>query len=94
MNAQNSKLDITSATVIKPTEGRLVGLSVLVAGAVGAVYDATSTTGNTAANETFVIPAVVGYYKLDGMPHFRGIVIAPGAAQVVSAFFSPMDGAE
>jgi hypothetical protein len=76
-----SAFNVTAATVVKATPGRLAKISVLVAGAVGAAYDSITTSGNTAANEVFVIPATVGVYDID-VPCLTGIVIAPGAAQV------------
>ena len=82
-----SSLNITSAAVVKANPGVLVTITVLVAGAAGAAYDATSTSGNTAADQICVIPATVGIYTLQ-WPCFNGIVIAPGASQVVSVAYS------
>ena len=79
--------NITAATVVKAAPGRLAFVSVLVAGAAGAVYDSISTSGNSAANEVFVIPAAVGIYYLD-WPLATGLVVAPGAAQVVAISYS------
>ena len=83
-----STLDIAAATVVKNTPGLLITVSVLVAGAVGAIYDSISTSGNTAENTIGVIPAVVGIYQFNSFPCFNGIVVAPGAAQVVSVSYS------
>jgi hypothetical protein len=82
-----SSLDVTAASVVKATPGVLVTITVLVAGAAGAAYDSTSTSGNTAADQICVIPAAVGIYALN-WPCFNGIVIAPGASQVVSVAYS------
>jgi hypothetical protein len=84
----SATLNVTAATVIKPQPGRVFTINVLVAGAAGAVYDSVSTSGNTAANEVAVIPATVGPINLNAFPFANGIVIAPGAAQVVSVSWS------
>lgn len=80
----DATLNITATTVIKPTSGRVQRVQVLVAGsAAGAVYDSTSTSGNTAANQVGVIPNAVGSYLID-MPVMQGIVLAPGAGQTLA----------
>lgn len=78
-----SKLDITTATVVKPAQGILICFNVTTAGAVGAIYDLASTSGVGATNLIAVIPAVVGVYCGE-FPFFAGLVVVPGAAQVVS----------
>lgn len=83
-----STLDVTTATVIKASPGRVYTVSVLVAGAAGAIYDSTSTSGNSAANQIGVIPAAVGPVNLNAFPCANGIVVAPGAAQVLSIAWS------
>jgi len=89
MTGQGTKtfFDIAAATVIKSAAGRIAKVSVIVAGSTnGAIYDATSTSGNTAANQLAVIPEAVGVYLID-MPAFNGIVIAPGTSQVVTVSY-------
>lgn len=78
--------NITAATVVKATPGRLVRINVLVAGAAGTANDCATTGSAAVGNEIAVIPAAVGTYVLDH-PCAAGIVIAPGAAQVVSVSF-------
>lgn len=85
--ANSSRLDVTAATVVKSTPGYVVTVNVLVAGAVGAIYDSVSTTGNSALNQIAAIPAVVGTYAIN-FPAKVGIVVAPGAAQVVSVAYN------
>ena len=82
----SSLLNITAATVVKTGVGRVVKISVTTAGAAGAVYDFAAATGFGAANLIAAIPAVVGIYTLE-WPVGTGIVIAPGAAQVVSVTY-------
>jgi hypothetical protein len=83
----NRALNISAATVVKATAGRLVQVNVLVAGAVGAIYDNNLTSGNSAANQIAVIPAVVGAYWID-WPCTTGICVTPGAAQVVAVSYA------
>ena len=75
--------NITANTVVKATTGRVARISVLVAGAAGGVYDAATVAAGTSANQIAVIPAVVGVYEID-FPVFNGIVLKPGAAQVLA----------
>lgn len=84
---QSALNNITAATVVKPAPGRIVRVQVLVAGsAAGAVYDATSTSGNTVANQVGVTPNVAGSYLIDH-PCVNGVVVAPGAGQTLAVTF-------
>ena len=82
----SNQLNITSSTVVKPATGVLVAFTVTTAGAVGAIYDTTTTGSVAASNLIAVIPATVGVYYIN-FPFLRGLVVAPGAAQVVSVAF-------
>lgn len=82
-----SALDITAVKVVKASPGTLYRFVVTVAGAVGNVYDSVSTTGNSATNLIATIPATVGIYELS-WPCATGIVVAPGAGQVVSVSYA------
>lgn len=84
-------LDITAATVIKSSPGRVFTISVIVAGTgVGAVYDSVSTSGNTAANQIGVIPDTAGggIYNFNAIPTTNGIVVAPGTGQTIAVSWS------
>jgi hypothetical protein len=84
-------LDITAATVIKSSPGRVWTISVVVAGsAAGAVYDSVSTTGNTAANQIGVTPTTAGAAPINfnAFPCLNGIVVAPGTGQTLSIAWS------
>lgn len=82
-------LDVTAATIIKNSPGRLFTISVVVAGsAAGAVYDSASTSGNTAANQIGVIPNTAGPVSFNAMPTATGIVVAPGTGQTVTVSWS------
>jgi hypothetical protein len=79
-------LNVSSATVIKANPGRLVRICVVVAGAAGATYDCATTGAASASNQVCVIPAAVGPIWLD-IPCQTGIVVAPGASQVISVAY-------
>jgi hypothetical protein len=78
-----TRLNITTATVIKAAPGTMIAFTVNVAGAAGTINDTTTTGGVAAGNQMAPIPAVVGVYYIP-MPFLNGLVVAPGAAQVVS----------
>jgi|SRR6185437_4014917 len=83
-----SKLNITAATVVKATPGTLFRVSVNTAGsAAGSAYDASTTSGNIAANLIADIPNTVGIYELE-WPCAAGILIVPGTGQVLSVSFA------
>lgn len=86
IGGRTSKLNITAATVVKVGTGRLATVTVLVAGAVGTVNDTTTTGAVAVGNQIAVIPAAIGVYTLN-FPILNGIVVAPGAAQVVSVAY-------
>jgi hypothetical protein len=82
-------LDITAATVVKSSPGRVFTVSVLVAGsAAGGVYDNTLTTGNTVANQIGVIPNTAGVINFNAMPTTNGIVVTPGTGQTLAISWS------
>lgn len=83
-----SVLNITAATVIKAKPGTLFRIAVNTAGsAAGAAYDASATSGNTAANLIAGIPNAAGVISLE-WPCNNGILIVPGTGQVLSVSFS------
>jgi hypothetical protein len=89
----SSALDVTTATVIKPTPGRMVRLTVLAAATAGTfgVYDTTTTGGAATANAilqyTASWPAVGTMITLD-WPCLSGIVVNPGTNGAVSVSFA------
>lgn len=84
----SSHLDITAATVVKATPGRIAKVVVLVAGsAAGSVNDIATTGGVTTANEVFAIPNTAGVYDLD-FPMAVGIVVVPGTGQTLAVSYS------
>lgn len=84
----NSKLDITTATVVKATPGTLWTITVTTAGSTaGTANDVATTGGVAAANLIAEIPNTVGIYSLT-WPCLVGITITPGTGQVVSVAFA------
>jgi hypothetical protein len=77
---------ITTATVLNPTPGRVCTVSVVVAGsAVGAVYDANSTTN--LGGKIWSIPDTVGLYVVN-MPTNVGVTVVPGTGQTLAVSYS------
>lgn len=78
--------NLTAATVVKASAGRIVRVSVIVAGsATGMVYDASSLTDTS--KPLYVIPMTVGVVEVS-IPTAYGIVVSPGSGQTVSGSFS------
>lgn len=82
-----SSLNISASGVVKATAGAIVRISVTTAGSTpGSVYDAATTGTASAANLIAVMPNTVGVTYLN-WPVTNGIVISPGASQVVSVSY-------
>jgi hypothetical protein len=80
-------LNITTPTVVYAGVGRLAFVNVIVAGStVGAVYDGSSTSGNTINNQLAAIPDTLGSYNIS-MPVVTGIVIVPGTGMTVAVSY-------
>ena len=79
--------NITSPTVIKPSAGRIVNISVIVAGSAnGTVYDATSTSDTTRPIYS-IAHANTGIQNVN-LPCQYGIYIVPGTGQTLSGSYS------
>lgn len=79
---------ITAQTVVSLNPGRLVVVSVVVAGSsVGSIYDASATTTATASRLIYSIPNTVGVYVVS-MPVANGIVVSPGTGMTVAVSYS------
>lgn len=85
--AISSALNVTANTAVKESSGTLFSVTVLVAGAAGAIYDSATVGGVAAGNKIATIPATVGVYSFN-WPCANGIVYEPGASQVVSISFT------
>lgn len=85
--ATASALDISAAATVKATPGRVHTVSVVTAGAAGALHDVAAHASAAAANKVATIPAAVGVYPLN-WPCLLGISVVPGAGQVVAVSYS------
>jgi hypothetical protein len=86
--APQTHFNITAATVVKATPGTILRFNVVSAGtAAGTINDCATTGAAAAANAVATIPEVVGPVALD-WPCAVGIVVTPGAGQVLSILFA------
>jgi hypothetical protein len=84
-----TRLNITSATVVKATAGAVVTATVVVAGSTpGTINDVATTGGAAAANQIASLPNTVGTISLSNStapwPCSTGIVVVPGTGQTVA----------
>ena len=78
---------LTATTLVAPGAGRLVRLSVTVAGAAGTVNDAAAIGSAASSNAICAIPATVGVHEI-GVYYTKGLVVVPGAGQSVNVTWS------
>lgn len=77
---------ISAATLVKPSAGRVCKVSITTAGAaVGKIYDTNQVTATTP--EVYTIPNSSGVVDVN-IPVQFGIVVVPGAGQVVMVSYS------
>jgi len=84
-----SRLNVTAATVVQTAAAgaqRIIRFVVTTAGVAGALYDASTTGGASAASLIAVMPATVGIYDLN-FPIASGVLVVPGSGQVVSVSY-------
>lgn len=81
--ATTALLGLSSATALRTSPCVVVSVSVISAGTVGALYDAAATGTATTGKAIAVIPATVGVYPMH-WPCATGVVVAPGASQVIA----------
>lgn len=78
--------NLVAGTVVSSGQGRVVRMSVNVAGAPGAIYDSSSSTP-AASSQIAYIPDQEGVYEI-GIPVLYGIYVEPGAGQEVVVVYS------
>jgi hypothetical protein len=84
----SNQYNITAAAVVKATPGRLVKISVVVAGSgPGTANDCLTTGAAAAANEIAAIPNTVGVITVD-WPCTTGIVVVPGTGQTLAVSYA------
>jgi hypothetical protein len=86
VNGTSSAANITVPTVIKAAAGRVVAVSVLVAGSTpGTIYDGATLGAIT--RPLYPIPNTVGVFPVNLVAQY-GILVAPGGAQAVTVGYS------
>lgn len=79
---------VTAQTVIATGSGRLVSISVVVAGtAAGTINNAQTAALSAASNALVSIPTTIGVYQC-GCAFTNGIVVTPGTGQSVNVTYS------
>ena len=79
---------VTASTLVITGPGRLVNVSVLVAGTTtGLVHNAASTGAAAAANAIVLVPNTVGVHQANQM-FTAGLVIVPGTGQSLNVTYS------
>lgn len=78
---------LAANTLVQTGFVRVTGISVVVAGAVGGLYDANTIALAGAGEQVFSVAAIAGYFPLN-MVFTNGLVYKPGAAQKVTIFYT------
>ena len=87
VQGRKTALEITTGTVLHIGQAWVARVSVLVGGAVGTIYDANTVASAITGQRVCIIPTTVGIHEIF-MPVTRGIVVVPGAGQIVSVSFT------
>jgi alpha-L-arabinofuranosidase len=78
---------VTAQTLVVAGQGRLVSVSVTVAGAAAGTINNSATTGGAAASNVLVaVPNAVGIIQC-GQKFTYGLVISPGAGQSLNVTY-------
>lgn len=86
--ANKSVLNVSANTVIKPTPGFVVSVSVVNGGSAdGGIYDAAEVADAVSASQIAVISQTEGVYAIN-FPASTGIVIKPGTGQVIAVSYN------
>lgn len=89
--ASQTHLNITAATVVKASPGRLFHATVVVGGSsAGSINDTATTGGVAASNEITALGTLAGvaFDSAAGWPCSTGIVVTPGTGQTIAVAFS------
>lgn len=78
---------LAADTLVQAGFVRITGISVVVAGAVGGLYDAPTIALAGSGQQVFVVPASTDFIPLN-MVFANGLVYKPGAAQVAAIFYT------
>lgn len=87
VNGLQDFFNVTSATVVRSGNGRIVNISVIVKGSTtGTVYDANSTTDTS--RPIYVISDAATGIQVVNLPVQYGVMIVPGTGMTVAGSFS------
>ena len=89
-NAQgtDTSATVTATTLIAPGTGRVVRLSVTVAGSAAGTLNNAAAIGSIAAgNVICIIPPIAGVFDV-GLYYTAGLVVVPGTGQSVNVTWS------
>jgi len=85
---EQTSATVTGSTLIVAGAGRLVSVSVVVAGsASGLVYNAATTALAAASNALVATPTTLGVYQV-GQHFTNGLVVSPGTGQSINVTYS------
>lgn len=88
VSGEQTSATVTGSTLIIAGAGRLVSVSVVVAGsASGLVYNAAATGLAAASNALVATPTTLGVYQA-GQHFTNGLVVAPGTGQSINVTYS------
>lgn len=78
---------LSADTLVQTGFVRLLGISVIAAGAIGALHDARTLALAASGNQVAVVQATAGYFAVD-MVFADGLVYKPGAGQTCALFYA------
>lgn len=78
---------LTATKVIQTGFVRVLGVSVIVAGAAGALHDIAAVAGIAAGNKIYVVGATIGFFPVN-LVFTTGLTYAVGAGQTVAIMYS------
>lgn len=77
---------ITASTVVSSKGGRIINVSVTVAGSTtGTIYDSNLLIN--AVRPIYIIPSAIGLYNVN-LPVSYGILVTPGTGQTLTVSYS------
>ena len=83
----NTSGTLAASTLIQTGFVRVTGVSVVVAGAAGGLYDTTAISSAAAGNQSYVTTATIGFYPTN-MVFMNGLVYVVGSGQTVVVYYT------
>jgi len=78
---------LTADTLVQTGFVRVTGISVVVAGAAGGLYDVASVAAKGSTNQSYVVPATLGFTAVN-MVFMNGLVYSPGSGQTAVIYYT------